>query len=43
VLLDSNGQVKLQVYADGFAPYITYTDESRLVNTIRLARDIECQ
>ena len=43
VPLDANGQVKLQVYADGFAPYVLLFDEYNTSNTVRLARDSECQ
>jgi sugar lactone lactonase YvrE len=43
VPLDSNGQVKLQVYADGFAPYTAKFDEFHPTNTVRLARSLECQ
>ena len=41
--LDSNGQFKLQVYADGFAPTIQVFDESSATNTVRMARATECQ
>lgn len=40
--LDSNGQFKLQVYAQGFAPYTIKYDEFQLINTARLARAVEC-
>ena len=43
VPLDTNGQVKLQVYADGFAPYNIKIDEYQTVNDTRLARASECQ
>ena len=42
VPLDTNGQVKLQVYADGFAPYIERFDEFNPVNNALLARASEC-
>jgi len=41
--LDSYGQYKLQVYADGFAPTIQRFDEFSTDNTVRMARAIECQ
>ena len=41
--LDSKGQFKLQVYADGFAPLIQVFDEFQTTNNVRLARDVECQ
>lgn len=41
--LDSNGQLKLQVYATGFAPYKVVLDPLQLVNTVKLARASECQ
>jgi hypothetical protein len=41
--LDNNGQFKLQVYADGFAPTIKSFDEFNPVNDIRMARAAECQ
>ena len=41
--LDSNGQVKLQVYADGFAPTILYFDEFNANNTVKMAQASECQ
>jgi hypothetical protein len=40
--LDNNGQFKLQVYADGFAPNIQVFDEFMRVNDVRLARASEC-
>jgi hypothetical protein len=40
--LDNNGQFKLQVYADGFAPSIMTFDEFSLMNDVRLARASEC-
>ena len=43
VPLDSNGQVKLQVYADGFAPTILYFDEFKANNDVKMARASECQ
>jgi hypothetical protein len=41
--LDNNGQFKLQVYADGFAPNIQRFDEFSANNDVRMARAIECQ
>jgi hypothetical protein len=41
--LDSNGQFKLQVYADGFAPNIQRFDEFSAINDVRMARAVECQ
>jgi len=41
--LDANGQFKLQVYADGFAPTIQTFDEFQAVNDVRMARAVECQ
>jgi len=41
--LDSKGQFKLQVYADGFAPSIGTFDEFKTTNIVRMARAIECQ
>ena len=41
--LDSNGQFKLQVYADGFAPSIRAFDEFKTTNIVRMARAVECQ
>ena len=41
--LDSNGQFKLQVYADGFAPTIQTFDEFQAANDVRMARAVECQ
>jgi hypothetical protein len=41
--LDSNGQFKLQVYADGFAPSIRKFDEFKTTNNVRMARAAECQ
>ena len=41
--LDTNGQFKLQVYADGFAPTIQIFDEFSPVNDVRMARAAECQ
>ena len=40
--LDANGQFKLQVYADGFAPTIQTFDEFQTINDVRLARSSEC-
>jgi len=41
--LDTNGQFKLQVYADGFAPTIHTFDEFQATNDVRMARAVECQ
>jgi hypothetical protein len=41
--LDGNGQFKLQVYADGFAPTIQTFDGFSAVNDVRMARASECQ
>jgi hypothetical protein len=41
--LDTNGQFKLQVYADGFAPTIQRFDEFQATNDVRMARAVECQ
>jgi hypothetical protein len=41
--LDSNGQFKLQVYADGFAPITQKFDEFSANNDVRMARAVECQ
>ena len=41
--LDTNGQFKLQVYADGFAPTIQIFDEFKAMNDVRMARASECQ
>jgi len=41
--LDTNGQFKLQVYADGFAPTIQTFDEFQAINDVRMARAVECQ
>ena len=41
--LDNNGQFKLQVYADGFAPTIQSFDEFKAVNDVRMAQAAECQ
>lgn len=41
--LDTKGQYKLQVYADGFAPTIQTFDEFSPVNDVRMARAVECQ
>jgi len=41
--LDNNGQFKLQVYADGFAPTIQSFDEFSATNDVRMARAVECQ
>jgi len=41
--LDANGQFKLQVYAEGFAPITQTFDEFQTINEVRLARATECQ
>ena len=41
--LDTNGQFKLQVYADGFAPTTQIFDEFQAANDVRMARAAECQ
>ena len=41
--LDANGQYKLQVYADGFAPMVQAFDEFTTTVEARLARAAECQ
>lgn len=41
--LDNNGQFKLQVYADGFAPMTRVYDEFKTTNIVRMARAMECQ
>jgi hypothetical protein len=41
--LDNNGQFKMQVYADGFAPSIRKFDEFKTTNIVRMARAAECQ
>ena len=41
--LDNNGQFKLQVYADGFAPTIQVLDKFQVDNDVRMARAAECQ
>jgi len=41
--LDNNGQFKLQVYADGFAPTIQVFDRFGPANDVRMARASECQ
>jgi hypothetical protein len=43
VPLNSNGQFKLQVYADGFAPTIQVFDKLTPSNDVRMARAVECQ
>ena len=43
VPLDTNGQVKLQVYADGFAPTILYFDKFNANNDVKMARASECK
>jgi hypothetical protein len=41
--LDGNGQYKLQVYAEGYAPMVQVFDENSPDNDVRLARASECQ
>ena len=41
--LDNNGQFKLQVYADGFAPWTKKFDAFKTTNIVRMARAVECQ
>jgi hypothetical protein len=41
--LDNNGQYKLQVYAQGFAPMVQVFDEFTPDVEVRLARAAECQ
>jgi len=41
--LDSNGQFKLQVYADGFAPTIQTFDEFQAITDVRMSRAAQCQ
>jgi hypothetical protein len=41
--LDTNGQFKLQVYADGFAPTVQRYDEYSATNVVRMTRSVECQ
>jgi parallel beta-helix repeat protein len=41
--LDNNGQFKLQVYADGFAPVTQTFDEFQPINDVRMAQAVECQ
>ena len=41
--LDTDGQFKLQVYADGFAPITQKFDEFNVSNDILMARAVECQ
>ena len=41
--LDNNGQFKLQVYADGFAPSVQSFDEFSLGDDVRMARSSECR
>ena len=41
--LDANGQYKLQVYAQGFAPTVQTFDEFSPTNEVRMARTAECQ
>jgi hypothetical protein len=41
--LNSNGQYKLQVYADGFAPAVQKFDEFSTNNVVKMARATECQ
>jgi hypothetical protein len=41
--LNSNGQFKLQIYADGYAPYTVFLDEFQNINNIQLTPASECQ
>jgi hypothetical protein len=41
--LDVNGQFKLQVYADGFAPAIQRFDEFKPTTVVGMTRAVECQ
>lgn len=41
--LNSNGQYKLQIYADGYAPYTVILDEFQNINNIQLTPATECQ
>ena len=41
--LDANGQFKLQVYADGFAPAIQRFDEFKPTAVVGMTRAVECQ
>jgi hypothetical protein len=41
--LDTNGQFKLQIYGDGFAPTTQTFDEFQAINDVRMARAVECQ
>jgi len=41
--LDANGQFKLQVYTDGYAPTIQVFDEFSAVNDVRMTHNTECQ
>ena len=41
--LDINGQFKLQVYADGFAPNVQRFNEYSASNVVRMTRAVECQ
>ena len=41
--LDANGQFKLQVYADGFAPAIQRFDEFKPTTVVGMTRAVECQ
>ncbi len=43
VPLDANGQYKLAVYAQGFAPKVRLYDEARTSHTIRLTRANRCR
>ena len=40
--LDTNGQFKLQVYADGFAPNTQIFDEFQAMDDVRMACAVEC-
>lgn len=41
--LNTNGQFKLQVYAEGYAPIVQTFDEFQTLNDVRIARGQECQ
>ena len=40
---ETNGTVKRQIYADGFAPTIQTFDEFKTTNIVCMARAVECQ
>jgi hypothetical protein len=40
--LDSKGQIKLQIYADGFAPFTTRFDRTSTYNYVPLTKASEC-